>query len=154
MAELLLAAGMSAGTVSTISTVASVAAPVLGVVGAISANQEAKAQAAEFERAADESRLMASIEAERQRKQARQRQSAERAAFLEGGAFSGTAMGVLEQNAVAQELDALTVEFQGEQQARGQEFSAAQARQSASPLNVFSAAVSGFNDFDPLNVGN
>lgn len=142
------------GAVSTISTVASVAGAVLPVVGAIQQNRAAREQEAEFERQSREERLFASIQAEKDRRAARQRQSAERAAFIEGGAFSGTAMGVLEQNAVAQELDALTVEFQGEQQARGSEFRARQAGRSASPLNVFSAAIEGFNQFDPLNISN
>lgn len=154
MAELLIAAGLGAKAASTVATVASVAAPVLSVAGAVQGVQEAKAQEAEFEREATESRLMAGIEAERMRRDARQRQSAERAAFIEGGAYSGTAQGVLQQNQVAQELDALTVEFQGEQRARGAEFAASQASRAASPLNVFGAAVRGFNDFDPLNVGN
>jgi hypothetical protein len=154
MAELLLAVGAGAKTVSTIATIAEIAAPVLAVGGAVQGIQEAKAQEAEFEREATESRLMAGIEAERMRRDARQRQSAERAAFIEGGAYSGTAQGVLQQNEVAQELDALTVEFQGEQRGRGAEFAASQAARAASPLNVFSAAVGGFNDFDPLNVGN
>ena len=154
MAQLLLAAGLGAKTVATVSTVAEVAGAVLPVVGAVQGIQEAKAQEAEFEREATESRLMAGIEAERVRREARQRQSAERAAFIEGGAYSGTAQGVLQQNAVSQELDALTVEFQGEQRARGAEFAADQAGRSASPLNVFGAAVSGFSDFDPLNINN
>lgn len=147
-------AATTGGALSTISSISAIAAPVLGVTQALAANQESKAQAAEFERAGKESQLMASIEAERLRKEGRQRQSAERSAFIEGGAFSGTAAGVLEQNAVAQELDALTVEFQGEQRAAGAEFQASQARRAASPLNVFSAAVEGFSGFDPLNVGN
>ncbi len=154
MAPVLLALGASAGTVATVSTIASVAGAVLPAIGAIQANKEAKQQEGEFSRQATEQRLFASIEAERTRKAGRQRQSAERAAFIEGGAFSGTAAGVLEQNAVAQELDALTVEFQGEQAARGSDFQAAQAGRAASPLNVFGAAIQGFNDFDPLNVGN
>ena len=154
MAPVLLALGASAGTVATVSTIASVAGAVLPAIGAIQGNKEAKQQEAEFSRQATEQRLFASIEAERTRKAGRQRQSAERAAFIEGGAFSGTAEGVLEQNAVSQELDALTVEFQGEQQARSSQFQAAQAGRAASPLNVFGAAIQGFNDFDPLNVGN
>lgn len=154
MAELFLALGASAGTVSTVSTITSIAQPVLGVMSAVSGISEAKAQEAEFERQSKEERLMASIEAERVRREGRQRQSAERVAMLEGGALSGTAEGVLEQNAVAQELDALTVEFRGEQRARAAEFQAEQAGRAASPLNVFGAAIEGFTDFDPLNVGN
>jgi len=152
--ELLLAVGVGAKTAATVATVASVAGAVLPAAAAIQEGKEAKQQEAEFSRQATEQRLFASIEAERTRKAGRQRQSAQRAAFIEGGAFSGTAAGVLEQNAVAQELDALTVEFQGEQQARGSEFQAAQAGRAASPLNVFGAAVEGFTQFDPLNVNN
>ena len=153
-ATLAMMFGASSGVTSTIATITSVAQPVLGVMGAISGIQEAKAQEAEFERQSKEERLMASIEAERMRREGRQKQSAERVAMLESGAMSGTAEGVLEQNAVAQELDALTVEFRGEQRARAAEFQAEQAGRGASPLNIFSAAVEGFSDFDPLNVGN
>jgi hypothetical protein len=74
--------------------------------------------------------------------------------MLEAGALAGTGEGVLEQNAVAQELDALTIEFQGEQRARSAEYQAAQARRAASPLKIFSAAISGFSQMDPLNIGN
>ena len=146
--------GASSGTVSTIATVVEVAKPILGIMSAVSAAGEAKAQSQEFERQASEERIMAGIEAERTRRAARQKQSAERVAMLEGGALSGTAEGVLEQNAVAQELDALTVEFRGEQRAKSAEFEAAQAKRGASPLNIFSAAVEGFSDMDPLNLNN
>lgn len=154
MAQLLLALGASTGAVSTVSTIASIAAPVLSVVGAISQVKAAKEQAAEHEREAAEHRIMAGVEAERARRRDRQIQSASRVSMLEGGALSGTAQGVLDQNAVAQELDALTVEFQGEQKARGAEFRAAQAKRGASPLSIFSAAVKGFSAMDPLNVSN
>jgi len=154
MAELLLAAGMNAAVVSTVSSIASIAGPVLGVAGAIQGNREAKAQEAEYSRQALEERLMASIGAARERRAARQRMSAQQTAFIESGAVGGTAVGVLEQNAVAQELDALTIEFQGEQRARGALFEARQAKRKASPLNVFGAAIEGFNQMDPLNIGN
>jgi len=154
MAPVLLAMGASAATASTVATVATVASAVLPAVGALQAAGEAKQQEAEFSRQATEEKLFSSIEAERSRRQARQVQSAQRAAFIEGGAFSGTAQGVLDQNAVAQELDALTVEFQGEQRAKGAQFQAEQAGRAASPLNVFGAAIQGFNQVDPLNIGN
>lgn len=154
MAPVLLAMGASAATASTVATIATVASAVLPAVGALQQAGEAKQQEAEFERQATEERLFSSIEAERSRRQARQVQSAQRAAFIEGGAFSGTAQGVLDQNAVSQELDALTVEFQGEQRAKGAQFQAQQAGRAASPLNVFGAAIQGFNQVDPLNIGN
>ena len=136
-----------------LSSIATIAAPVLGVMSAISEAGAAKEQASEFERQATEERVAANINAEKTRRDARQRQSASRTAMAEGGVLSGTSFGVLDQNAVAQELDALTIEFQGEQRGQSAEFQAAQARKAASPLNVFSAAVEGFSSFDPLNVG-
>lgn len=153
MATLLLAMGAGAGTAATIGSIATIAAPVLGVMSAISENRAAKEQASEFERQATEERVAANINAEKSRRDARQRQSASRTAMAEGGVLSGTSFGVLDQNAVAQELDALTIEFQGEQRGQSAEFQAAQARKSASPLNVFSAAVEGFSSMDPLNFG-
>jgi hypothetical protein len=151
MAELLVTLGASSGFVSTIGKVASIAGPVLSVASAIQGNQAAKQQAAEFSRQAREERVSASIAAERRRRAARIQQSRDRVSIAEGGALSGTSIGLLDQNAVAQELDALTVEYQGEQAGRGADFRAQQARRSASPLNIFSAAVQGFNQVDPLN---
>lgn len=153
MAQLLLMAGASAGTAATVGTIATIAAPVLGVMSAISEVGAAKEQTAEFERQATEERVAANINAEKTRRQARQAQSASRTAMAEGGVLSGTSFAVLDQNAVAQELDALTIEFQGEQRGQSAEFQAAQARKSASPLNVFSSAVEGFSSMDPLNIG-
>lgn len=150
MAELMLLAGVGAKTAGVIGSIATVASPVLGVMGAIAGVQEKKEQRAEFEREAAESRIMASVEAEKVRRETRQTQSRARTSMAEGGALSGTGLGVLEQNAVAQELDALTVEFRGEQQARGAEFRAGQT--GTGYLDVFSSAVSGFSAMDPLNL--
>jgi len=152
MAQLLLTLGASAGTVSTLSTIASIAAPVLGIASALGQMGEAKAQSKEFNRQAREERVTAGIRAERMRRQSRLQQSRDRTAMSEGGALAGTGQGVLDQNAVAQELDALTVVYEGEQAGRGAEFRGMQARRSASPLNVFSAAVRGFSQVDPLNL--
>ena len=113
MAQLLLAAGAKGGLFAGLSTIATVAAPVLSVMSAISEVGAAKEQAAEFERQATEERVAANINAEKTRRQARQAQSASRTAMAEGGVLSGTSFGVLDQNAVAQELDSLTIEFQG-----------------------------------------
>lgn len=148
-----LAVMFGAGGAATIGTVATIAAPVLGVVSAISGNAAARQQGREFDRQARDERVVAGIEAEQARRAARQRQSAARTAMAEGGVLSGTSLGVLDQNAVAQEMDALMIEYRGEQRGQAAEFQAAQARKSASPLNVFSAAVSGFNSMDPLNIG-
>lgn len=148
----LMMLGASAGTAATVGTIATVAAPVLGVMSAVSEVGAAKEQSAEFKRQATEERLMANVNAEQMRRAARQQQSRDRTAMVEGGVMSGTGLGVLEQSAVAQELDALTVQFTGEQRAVGAEFQAAQARKEASPLKIFSAAVKGFSEMDPLNV--
>jgi hypothetical protein len=150
----LAALGMSATTISTISTIATVAGPLIGIAGAVSEMGEARAQAAEFDRQSKEERIMANVDAERARRAARQTQSRDRVAALEGGAYSGTMKGVLDQNAVAQELDALTVQFQGEQRGKQADFQAKQAKRAASPLKVFSAAIGGFANMDPLAIGN
>ena len=71
--------------------------------------------------------------------------------MLEGGALSGTAFGVLKQNAAIQELDALTVTYQGEQQAMTSEARGRASR--VSPLTIFTAAIGGLNNIDPLNIG-
>ena len=151
MAPLIPLLGLGAGVAATLSTIATVAGPVLGVMGAIGGLQESAAQSAEFTREATETRVMSGINAGKLRREARQKQSRDRTAMAEGGALAGTGAGVLNQNAVAQELDALTVEFQGEQRAKGADFQAQQAK--GSVLDVFSAAVTGFNDMDPLNIG-
>ena len=150
MAQLLLAIGASAGTVSTIGSIATIASPVLGVMSALSSMSAAKQQKAEHQREATERRVMAGVEAEQARKKARFMQSRDRASMAEAGAMSGTGLDVLDQNAVAQELDALNVEFRGEQAARGADFRASQSKSSV--LNVFSAAVGGFTQMDPLNL--
>jgi len=150
MAELLLTLGVGTGAAGTIATAATIASPVLGVMGALAGVQERQEQRAEFEREAKESRIMASAEAAKMRREARQRQSRSRAMMAEGGVLSGTSLGGLDQNAIAMELDALNVEFQGEQQAKSAEFQASQSK--ANYLDVFSSAVEGFTQMDPLNL--
>ena len=153
MAQLIPLLGIGAGAAGTLSTIATVAGPVMGIMGALAGAGEARAQANEFERQGTEERLVANINAEKTRRAARQEQSKSRAAMAESGALSGTAQGVLDQNAVAQELDALTVEFQGEQRGKAADFSATEARKRGSFLNVISAGVEGFSSMDPLNIG-
>lgn len=150
MAELLLTMGASAGTAGAIGSAATVLGPVLQVAGALGAVSAANRQAAEYERAGKESRVMASVEAERMRRYSRQVQSRTMAGMAEAGVLSGTSVGLLDQNAVAQELDALTVEFRGEQQARGYEFEAKQTRKGF--LDVFTTGISAFGQMDPLNL--
>lgn len=152
MAAILPLLGVGAKATALFSTLSTIAGPVLGIASAIKANQEAKAQSAEFTRQAREERVTAGIQAARMRRAARAKQSADRVSMAEGGALSGTGLGVLDQNAVAQELDALTVQYQGEQAGRAADFRAKQAKAGFGALNIFSAAVKGFNDMDPLNL--
>lgn len=151
MAELLVAIGVGAKTAAAISTVTAVAAPVFAVGSSIAQYKESKDQAAEFSRQARDERVMSSIKAARVRRDARVKQSRDRVSMLESGAASGTALDVLKQNAAMDELDALTVQYQGEQQARGLDARAKASKRS--PLTIFSTAIDSFSQVDPLNVG-
>jgi len=143
---------LGGGAMAGLSSVATIAAPIIGIAGGISRFAEGNAQAAEYERQGKEERIMAGIQAAQLRREARQRQSRDRVAMIEGGSFTGTGEGVLFQNAVAQEMDALAVEFQGEQRGRAADFQARQSR--GNILDVFTSAINGFNQVDPLNIGN
>jgi hypothetical protein len=151
MAQALLALGAGSGAMATASTIATIAAPVLSIAGAMQKIGEGRQQEAEFKRQATEERVTSSIRAARMRRDARLAQSRNRTAMAESGALSVSGEGVLKQNAVAAELDALTVQYQGEQQARSSEARGRASR--VSPLTVFSAAINSFNQMDPLNVG-
>jgi len=151
MAQLMLAMGTGAGAMSTLSAVSTVAGAVLPVMEALQKGAERREQAGELERSAIEKRVMAGIEAAKVRREGRFRQSRDLVSMAEGGVLSGTSYDVLDQNAVMRELDALTVEFQGEQAGKADDFRAGQYRKS-NVLNVFSAAVEGFSSMDPLNL--
>lgn len=148
----LTAIGMSAGTAGTIGSVASVLGPVLSVASALSEMSAAQAQAKEHERAGIESQVSANRQAQLERRRARQRMSAERAGQIEGGVYSGTALDLELQNYLAAEEDAMMIEYGGLQAGKSAAFRAAQARRSATPLKVFTAAIDGFSQFDPLNL--
>ena len=157
MAGLMLLAGASAGPAATIGSIATIAGPVLGMVGTAmsisQANEQKNQQAAEYDRAAIESRVAANIEAERFRRKARVTQSSDRARMAEGGALSGTGLSLLAQNETMMELDALMLEYQGEQAGKSQDFAAQQQRSSKSGyLPVFTAGIKGFTQMDPLNL--
>lgn len=152
MAELMLAMGASAGTATAFGGAAAVLGPVLQVAGALSEMGAAREQAAEHERAGKEAEVSANIQADLQRRRWRQRMAAERGSQIEGGVYSGTAIDLEAQNFLAAEQDALMIEYQGSQSRQSSEFRAAQARRDASPLKIFSTAVSAFSDFDPLNL--
>lgn len=152
MAALVPMLGLGAGATAGLATAATIAGPVLNVMGAIGQMGEARAQGREFERQATEERVVAGVQANQMRRNARQEQSRSRAAMAEGGALAGTGQAVLDQNAMAMEMDALMMQFHGEQRGRSADFAATQARRGANVLNVFSAAVEGFNQMDPLNI--
>lgn len=120
MAETLIALGVGASTASTIasvgqvlSVVGTVAGAASTVAGGIAESRQQKAQASVIEQQGRNEAIQRGIEAENMRRQNRVRQAAARASLAEGGSLSGTAFGFLDQNAVAQEVDALTVEYQG-----------------------------------------
>lgn len=144
--------GLGAKALTTIGKIVTIAQPIAGIATAVAGAAQARQQANEYKRQGREERVAANLKAERMRRQARLRESRDRVAMLEGGALSGTAPGVLNQNAVAYELDALTVEYQGEQAGRSADFNAKQAKRRAGPLPIFSAAIRGFSQIDPMNL--
>lgn len=150
MAQLLLALGASGGTLATVGAAAEIAAPVLGIMGSVSSYKAQSDQATAYRQAATRTEVAENLNAARMRRKARVQQSRDRLAMAEAGALSGTAYGVITQNAVERELDALTVEYRGREQAAGMRAEAAATEPSV--LSIFSSAVSGFSDFDPLNV--
>lgn len=151
MAQLLLGLGAGSGAMAGLSTIATIASPILGIMSAVAQVQEGKAQEQEYLRQAREERVTASIHAARERRKSRIQQSRDRLTMLEGGALSGTAFDMLRQNATADEMDARTVMFEGENRAKSAEARARASR--VSPLRIFSAAIDGFSRMDPLNIG-
>lgn len=152
MAQLMLAMAGPGAAMTGMGAAASVLGPVLSIAGAMSEMSAAREQAAEHERAGKEAEVSANIQADLRRKQWRQRMAAERGSQIEAGVYSGTAIDLEAQNFLAAEQDALMIEYQGSQSRKSSEFRAAQARRDASPLKIFSTAISAFSDFDPLNL--
>lgn len=168
MAETLIAMGIGkltaaaiASAASTAATVASVGSAVIGGVGAIQSgrNQAAvmKANARNAEQQGRERQVAANIEAERMRRQSRLVAARGRAGMAEAGALSGTSLDLLDQNSVAMELDALTVQFNGAEAARGARNQGNVTRAEASQVQragIISGAsqmVGSFAAIDPLN---
>lgn len=151
----------NAATISTIGTVAAVGSGVLGAATAYTgARNEAaimKGQAAQNEQAAKDRRVASSIEAERLRRQNRIAMSRGRAGMAEAGALSGTSLDLLDQNSVALELDALTVQYGGDREAQSLQTSGGFMRSEANRVRgtgVPAAAgslLSGLSRIDPLN---
>ena len=124
-----------------------VASTAMSAYGAIqqgnAANQAAKFNSAVANNNAIAARQNASENAKRQQREARQRAGANRANAAASGTFGGSAFDLLEDNAMEEELDRLTIIHQGELKASGLEASgglmSAQGRQ-AQTAGYFGAA--------------
>lgn len=153
--------GFVAANAATISTVASIASAGIGAVGAISgARQQSaliEANAAQMEQTAKDKRVAASVEAERLRRKQRVMLSGDMAKTAQAGALSGTSLDLMDQNSVSAELDALTVQYNGEQGASDLQRQAALDRAEASGvknsgyLTAAGRTMSGLASIDPLN---
>ncbi len=163
----LTAAGVGAKTAAAIGSGLSIASTGLSVFSAISQGNAqadaAKAQAGILESRANSERVAASVNAERERRRARQRQSAQRGMAIEslgGGALQvGTTQGVLDQAAVYDELDALTIKYNGDLRASGFDAQADQSRAQAGGFRSagYLKAATALTDFipsDPFNMSN
>jgi len=170
MSELLLAAGVSAKTAGTIAAVGQAMTLAAATVGAVGAYQQSRTQGAiaeaEAERqevASRDAAVTAGLEAERQRKRQRLLASRNLTAFAEAGSLSGSAFDVLNANDVASEMDALTVEYQGERQSAQLMDQAAISRANAAGYNAAAPVSAGARliggvgsvaaNVDPLNFG-
>ena len=146
---------------ATISTVASVASAGVGAVGAIAGAQSQSAQieanAKQMEQAASDRRVASSVEAEKLRRKQRVALSRDGAMMAEAGAMSGTSLDLLDQNRVSAELDALTVQYNGETAASGLDRQAELDRAEASGvrtggyLTAAGRVGTGIGSIDPLN---
>lgn len=153
--------GFITSNAATISTVASVGSAAIGVAGALKGARDQAAlmegNAAQMEQAAKDRRVAANIEAERLRRRQRVALSRDAAMMQEAGAASGTSLDLLDQNRVAAELDALTVQYGGETAGQGLEQQAALDRaeipgvKSGGYLTAAGRALSGIGSIDPLN---
>ena len=134
MAEtLLLAAGVGAGTASTVSTAISALGTITSAVGAIAGGQQqaaaaqaqatANAQAQEYNAtvARNNARIasdQANAKEEAQRRHFQQLQGQAVAGIAQSGTgFDGSNYDLLKQNETNNELDALTIRYQGQNQA-------------------------------------
>ena len=162
MAFLAPVAAWIGSNIGLVSTVASVGSGVLGAAGAISGarNQAAvmEANAGFMEQEARDRRLAAIVDAERLRRRQRIALSGDRAQMAQAGALSGTSLDLLDQNSVAAELDAMTVEYGGTVAHQALPRQAAVQRAEAGGVRssgVWSAAgnlISGVSRIDPLNL--
>lgn len=130
------AAGATATSLTTIVTnVALLASAAVSVGSTIaSANNQsamAKAQARYREQEARDRAVAAGIAAERRRRQYRLAQAEQAAGAAEAGVLSGSTLDLLDANSVAFELDALTLQYNGMNDARALRSSAGLLRADA-----------------------
>lgn len=116
--------GMSAGTASTIGTVLSAVSTVAGVVGQIQQSRAAESSARYNAALAEQNRRIALQQAKadertQRRSALRRAGSARAAAGASGLTLEGSALDILEDNAVEEELSALNIRYQGQLRARG-----------------------------------
>ena len=138
--------------------VTSIATPIIE-----SRNQAAiaEANAAFAEQESKDRAVNAGIAAERERRRNRIRQAESEAGAAESGALSGTSLDLLDANSVAFELDALTLQHRGENDARALSDRAAIQRADAGNIkrggytSAIGAGIAGaprlYNAIDGLN---
>jgi len=135
MESILLAAGASAGVASGVSTAMAAIGTMVSAVGAISqGNQQAeamRAQATANAQAQEYNATVARNNAFLSSSQANAKEEAQRRHFAQlqgqavagvaqsGTGFEGSNYDLLKQNAVNNELDSLTIRYQGQNQANG-----------------------------------
>lgn len=163
MAMLLGAVGGAAGGLGSLGTILGVVQMGLEFVGGMQQASQAKKianfNAAQMEENARQERMMGSVQASRERRRNRAVLASQTASFADAGALSGTAYGALDQSAVNQEMDALTLEYQGylrglnlENQAQVTRYEG-QQRANSIRAGAIGGALGGIMSFDPLNVG-
>ncbi|MEL6278482.1 MAG: hypothetical protein AAFR28_06305 [Pseudomonadota bacterium] len=118
-AAALAGSASSAGTIGTVlSAIATIGGVVSSVAGARNQAGVLEAQAASADAQASSVEAAGGREAALMRRRARLQQSKEQATFAQSGSLSGSAFGVLDQNAVYDELDALTTVYNASQSAQ------------------------------------
>lgn len=157
-------AGASSGVISTLQTVgtvlsaASTGAQLIG--GLRQADQSeriAQWNAANLHERAREEELSGAVDAARLRRRNRAENARQFAAFSATGGATGTAYDVLDASAVNRELDALTLQFNGQQRGRSLDAQAGaalyqgQAQATAARAGAYGGAFGSVMSLDPLN---
>ncbi len=144
MTVVLEAAGVAAATAKTISAVFSAVTTAASLASAVAtpivqARNEsalAEAQAAFQDQEAKDRAVSAGVAAERHRKRVRAQQAENEAGAAEAGVLGGSSLDLLDANSVAFELDALTIEYNGRNDAKALSDSAALRRADAGNIRA------------------